>query len=60
MYRADDSPQYREFWRQAELARVAYRANSTMNFFVEEADGHDDMLISAALTVRASRDQPAE
>jgi hypothetical protein len=57
MYRSDDSPQYRDFWRQAELARVAYRANSTMNFFVEETDGHDDLLISAALAVHASRDQ---
>jgi hypothetical protein len=53
-YRGDGSPEHREFWRQAELARVAYRANRTMNFFVEPSDGHDDFLISAALLVQAS------
>ncbi len=53
-YRGDGSPEHREFWRQAELARVAYRANRTMNFFVEPADGHDDYVISASLLVLAS------
>ena len=56
-YRGDGSPEHREFWRQAELARVAYRANRTMNFFVDPADGHDDYLMSAALLVRASAGQ---
>jgi hypothetical protein len=56
MYRGDGSVEYREFWRQAELARVAYRANETMNFYVDPTEGHDDMLISAALAVHASRD----
>jgi hypothetical protein len=54
-YRGDGSAEHREFWRQCELARVAYRANRTMNFFVEPSDGHDDYLISAALLVHASR-----
>ncbi|MDP9236623.1 MAG: hypothetical protein M3P30_04350 [Chloroflexota bacterium] len=53
----DGSAEHREFWRQAELARVAYRANSTMNFFVDPAEGHDDYLVSAALLVRASQAQ---
>jgi phage FluMu gp28-like protein len=53
-YRNDGSPEHRQFWRQVELARVAYRANRTMNFFVEATDGHDDYLISAALLVHAS------
>ncbi len=53
-YRADGSAQYREFQHQAERARVAYRANRTMNFFVDERDGHDDYVISAALLVHAS------
>jgi hypothetical protein len=53
-YRGDGSPEHREFWRQCELARVAYRANRTMNFFVDESDGHDDYLTSAALLVHAS------
>jgi hypothetical protein len=53
-YRGDGSPEHREFWRQAELARVAYRANRTMNFFVDPKEGHDDYLVSAALLVHAS------
>ncbi len=54
-YRCDASPEHREFSRQAERAKVAYRANQTMNFFVDPADGHDDYLVSAALLVEASR-----
>jgi hypothetical protein len=57
MYRGDGSQHSREFWRQAELARVMYRANRTMNFYVDPSDGHDDMLISAALLVHAARGQ---
>jgi hypothetical protein len=53
-YAADGSDEYAEFWRQAELARVAYRANQTMNFFVDPADGHDDYLMSLALALEAS------
>ena len=54
IYAADASDEYREFWRQVELARVAYRANQTMNFFVDPADGHDDYLMSLALALEAS------
>ena len=57
LYAADGSAECREFWRQAERARVAYRANNTMNFFVAPEDGHDDYLMSAALLVHASRGQ---
>ena len=57
VYAGDASPEHREFWRQAELARVDYRANRTMNFFVDPAEGHDDYLVSAALLVHASRGQ---
>jgi len=56
-YRGDGSPEHREFWRQMEAGRVAYRANRTMNFFVDPAEGHDDYLVSAALLVRASLGQ---
>ncbi len=56
-YRGDGSPEHREFHRQCELARVAYRANRTMNFFVDPSEGHDDYLISAALLVEASKGQ---
>jgi hypothetical protein len=58
MYRLCGSAEPSQFWRQAELARSAYRANRTMNFFVDPAQGHDDYLMSAALLVRASRDRP--
>lgn len=53
VYAADGSDEYHEFWRQAERARVAYRANQTMNFFVDPLEGHDDYLMSLALTVEA-------
>jgi hypothetical protein len=56
-YRADGSPEHREFSRQAELARVTFRANETMSFYVEPAEGHDDYVMSAALLVRASLSQ---
>jgi phage FluMu gp28-like protein len=56
IYRGDGSAEYGEFQRQAELARVTYRANQTMNFFVDPNDGHDDYLVGAALLVRASKD----
>jgi len=53
-YDGDGSDEHREFWQQAELARVAYRANQTMNFFVDPAEGHDDYLMSLALVVEAA------
>jgi len=53
MYAADASDEYRDFWQQTERARVAYRANQTMNFFVDPQDGHDDYLMSLALAVEA-------
>ncbi|MBI2913573.1 MAG: hypothetical protein HYY03_06605 [Chloroflexi bacterium] len=56
MYAADGSVEFAEFWRQAELARVAYRPNRTMNFYVEPWQGHDDYLVSLALAVEAARD----
>ncbi len=56
MYAGDGSDEYAEFWRQAEAARVAYRANQTLNFSVDPADGHDDYLVSAALVVEAAAD----
>ena len=52
-YSGDGSPEHAEFWREVELARVAYRPNQAMNFYVAPADGHDDYLMSLALTVHA-------
>ncbi len=54
-YRGDGSAEHRQFWREAEAARVAYRANRTMNFYVDPAEGHDDYITSAALLIHASR-----
>lgn len=56
MYAPDGSPEYSEFWRQAELARLHYRPNRQMNFFVSPSEGHDDYIVSAALAVEAAKD----
>ena len=55
MYAADGSEDARAFWQQASKARIAYRANSTMNFYCDPTECHDDYLVSAALLVRASK-----
>ena len=54
MYAADGSAEWAEFWRQMELARVAYRPSRTMSFFVDPSSGHDDYLMSLALVVEAA------
>ncbi len=38
-----------------ERAKGQYRPNRTMNFYVDRAQGHDDFLMSLALTVEAAR-----
>jgi hypothetical protein len=55
-YAADGSREYREFRRELELARVSYRPNQMMNFFVEPSEGHDDYLMSLALTAEAAKE----
>ena len=42
----------------ASIPSCRYRPNQTMNFFVAPSEGHDDYLMSLALTVEASRDLP--
>ncbi|HEU4760122.1 MAG TPA: hypothetical protein VFT91_09105 [Dehalococcoidia bacterium] len=59
VYAADGSAEHAEFWREAELARAAYRPNRTMGFFVDSSQGHDDYLMSLALTVEAARELDA-
>jgi hypothetical protein len=54
MYRGDGSPEYQEFWLEAEKARSQYRPNQTMNFYVDPSQGHDDFLMSLALLVEAA------
>ena len=56
LYQGDGSPQYRQCERELEAARVAYRGNRTMNFYVLESEGHDDYLVSLALVVEAATD----
>jgi len=54
-YKGDGSAEYREFWREMEMARSHYRPSQTMNFYVDPARGHDDFLMSLALLVEAAR-----
>ncbi len=56
MYAADGSAEYAAFWREMEQAKSCYRANQSMNFFVEPEHGHDDLLMSLALLVEAAKD----
>jgi len=51
-----DSAELRECRRQFEVCRASYRPNQTMRFYVDERDGHDDFVVSLALTVAASAD----
>lgn len=54
LYRPDGSPEHRAFRRQIELARSVARANQTLTFYVDPRAGHDDYLMSLALTVQAA------
>ncbi|HXH23087.1 MAG TPA: hypothetical protein VNN10_13770 [Dehalococcoidia bacterium] len=49
-------PELAELHRQLSLCRAVYRANKTMNFYVDERDGHDDAVVSLALAVAAAAD----
>jgi hypothetical protein len=54
MYAGDSSDEYSRFWTEMEKARSRYRANQTMNFYVDPSQGHDDFLMSMALLVKAA------
>ena len=54
VYRGDGSEEYREFMLEIEKVKGQYRPNQTMNFYVDPAQGHDDFLMSLALTVEAA------
>ena len=47
-------PELDECRRQLQRCRAAYRPNQTLSFFVDERDGHDDYVISLALTLAAA------
>jgi hypothetical protein len=55
VYKGDGSDEYREFMGEMEKARGQYRPNQTMNFYVDPSQGHDDFLMSLALTAEAAR-----
>jgi len=54
MYRSDGSQEYKRFWEEAQKAKACYQAGQNLNFYVDRSDGHDDFLMSLALTVKAS------
>jgi len=54
MYTGDGSVEYSRFWTEMEKARSRYRANQTLNFYVDASQGHDDFLMSLALLVKAA------
>jgi len=58
MYAQDGSEEYQEFWREMERAKSSFRANQTMNFYVDPSEGHDDFLMSLALLVEAAEYTP--
>jgi len=51
-----EAAELRECWRQLAACRAAYRVNQTLSFYVDQRDGHDDYVISLALTLAASAD----
>jgi hypothetical protein len=49
VFAGDGSEDYRDFWRQAALAKYEMKANNLMRWYVEESEGHDDRVVSLAL-----------
>ncbi len=54
LYKQDGSSEYQEMLLELEKARVQYRPNRTMSFYVDPRDGHDDFVMSLALVVHAA------
>jgi hypothetical protein len=54
LYKRDGSENYRELMFELEKAKSVYRPSQTLNFFVDSSDGHDDYLMSLAMTVQAA------
>lgn len=54
---ADDTPERRELFAEAEMARHTFRGGGPdprLNFFVPAGQGHDDMLMALALLAEAA------
>ena len=56
LYGQDGSGEYKEILFELERARVQYRPNQRVNFYVDPQEGHDDFLMSLALLVQAAKD----
>jgi hypothetical protein len=56
LYKQDGSPEYQELMSELHRAKVQYRPNQTMNFYVDPQEGHDDFLMSLALVAQAGKD----
>ncbi|MCK4722665.1 MAG: hypothetical protein KAT75_05145, partial [Dehalococcoidia bacterium] len=56
IYQQDGSKEHQELMHQLEKARADYRPNQTVNYYVDQTEGHDDFLMSLALTVQAAKD----
>jgi hypothetical protein len=54
LYADAGASELRQCRQEIEACRSVYRPNRTLNFFVDARDGHDDYVISLALTVAAS------
>jgi hypothetical protein len=54
LYQNDGSADARLLREECAHARASYRPNRTLSFAVDPADGHDDYLMSLALTVEAA------
>jgi len=54
-YADDGSVESTELWTQARLAKSQLHTNQRLSWQVDERDGHDDALVSAALTVEAAQ-----
>jgi hypothetical protein len=55
LYRPDDSAECRALWHELAVCRVQYRPQRRLAWFVDPADGHDDLLMSLALCVEAAQ-----
>ncbi len=62
MFAGDGSSGHRAIWHELERARVEYRTDRKMRFFVPENEGHDDHVVSLALLMAAAQTSrpPAE
>ena len=54
VYKGDGSEEAQEFWGEMEKAKSQFRPSQLMNFYVSPSEGHDDFLMSLALTVEAA------